>query len=128
VRVAWGNPDLKPHALHRGPGGIGVKIIETMITVLPDGSIQIPPHRDLIPGEHRAVLVVDETRVGAPTTERERVREVLRAAGKLAELTPREKAIAAKAALTLDEARAILDRSGGKPLSEIVLEMRGPKE
>jgi hypothetical protein len=31
------------------------------------------------------------------------------------------------ALLTLDEARAILDRVGGKPLSEIILEMRGPK-
>jgi hypothetical protein len=55
------------------------------------------------------------------------VRAALRAAGKLADLTPGEKAIAAQSTLTLDEARAILDRAGGKPLSEIVLEMRGSK-
>lgn len=33
--------------------------IETMITVLPDGSIKISTHTGLPPGEHRAVLVVD---------------------------------------------------------------------
>lgn len=63
-----------------------------------------------------------------PSGERERSREVLRAAGLLAELSPEEKALAAQSTLTLEEARAILDRAGGKPLSEIILEMRGPKE
>jgi hypothetical protein len=104
-----------------------MKTIELTITVLPDGSIQIPPRSDLAPGEHRAVLVVEEARSATPVSEREQVRAALRAAGKLAELTPGEKAIAAQATLTLDEARAILNRAGGKPLSEIVLEMRGPK-
>jgi plasmid stability protein len=61
-------------------------------------------------------------------TERERVREILRAAGMLAELTPEEKARAAQSTLTLEEAQAILGRAGGKPLSEIVIEQRGPKE
>lgn len=37
-----------------------MKTIETVITVLPDGSIQIPRRPDLTPGNHRAVLVVDE--------------------------------------------------------------------
>jgi hypothetical protein len=37
-------------------------------------------------------------------------------------------AIAAQSTLTLEEARAILDRTPGKPLSEIILEMRGPKD
>lgn len=60
--------------------------------------------------------------------KRERLREVLRNAGMLAELSPEEKEMAAKSTLTLEEAREILDRAGGKPLSEIVLEMRGPKE
>jgi hypothetical protein len=60
--------------------------------------------------------------------ERQRLRAVLRAAGKLTELSPEEKRLAAQSTLTLDEARAILDRAGGKPLSEIILEMRGPKE
>lgn len=105
-----------------------MKTIETTIIVLPDGSIQIPPRLDLAPGEHRAVLVVEEASVAVPSSERERLRGALRAAGKLAELTPNEKAVAAQATLTLDEARAILDRAGGKPLSELVLEMRGPKE
>ncbi|MFN8496778.1 MAG: hypothetical protein U0641_02900 [Anaerolineae bacterium] len=63
-----------------------------------------------------------------PATERERLRAALRAAGLLSELSESEKALAAQSTLTLEEARAILDRSGGKPLSEIILEMRGPKE
>ncbi len=63
----------------------------------------------------------------APPGERERLTEVLRAAGLLTELSPEEKARAAQSDLTLDEARAILDRAGGKPLSEIIIEMRGPK-
>jgi hypothetical protein len=102
-----------------------MQTIETTITVLADGRIEIPPHPALPPGAHRAVLVVDAP---PPAPMSERVRAVLRAAGKLAELTPAEKAIAAQSTMTLDEARAILDRPGGRPLSEIVLEMRGPKE
>jgi hypothetical protein len=37
-----------------------MKTIETTMTVLPDGSIQIPPRPDLTPGEHRVVLVIDQ--------------------------------------------------------------------
>jgi len=37
-----------------------MKTIETTMVVLPDGSIQIPPRPDLMPGEHRVVLVVEE--------------------------------------------------------------------
>jgi hypothetical protein len=99
-----------------------MKTIETTMTVLPDGSIQIPPRSDLVPGKYRVVLVQQ-----APQGERERATEALRAAGLLTELSPAEKARAAQSTLTLDEARAILDRAGGKPLSEVVLEMRGPK-
>jgi len=44
-----------------------MKTIETTITVLPDGSIQIPPRPDLTPGEHRAVLMVEEPVVTATT-------------------------------------------------------------
>ena len=64
----------------------------------------------------------------APPGERERGIAVLRDAGMLAELSPQEKARAARSTLTLEEARAILDPAGGKPLSEVIIEMRGPKE
>ncbi len=64
----------------------------------------------------------------AARTERERLRAALRAAGLLADLSPAEKELAAQSTLSLAEARAILDRAGGRPLSEIILEMRGPKE
>jgi hypothetical protein len=60
-------------------------------------------------------------------SERDRVLAVLRASGLLTELAPEEKERAARSTLTLEEARAILDRAGGKPLSEVILEMRGPK-
>ena len=63
-----------------------------------------------------------------PMTDRERARAALRAAGLLAEISPREKELADQSTLTLEEARAILDRTEGPPLSEVILEMRGPKE
>jgi len=59
--------------------------------------------------------------------EHERATAVLRDAGLLMESGPELKARAARSRLTLDQARAILDRAGGKPLSETILEMRGPK-
>lgn len=61
-------------------------------------------------------------------SERERVAEALRAAGLLAELGPEMKKRAERSTMTLEEVRAALDRAGGKPLSELILEMRGPKE
>lgn len=105
-----------------------MKTIETTITVFPDGRIDIPPRPDLAPGAHRAVLVIDDMPTVAHHDERTRLRAALKAAGKLAELTPDEKLIAAQATLTLDEAKAILDRAGGNPLSELVLAMRGSNE
>jgi predicted transcriptional regulator len=65
-----------------------------------------------------------------PTTaasERERAREALRAAGLLVEFSPEEIAEAEAVTVTLEEVSAALDRAGGRPLSEIVLEQRGPK-
>ena len=64
-----------------------------------------------------------------PLSARERAREALRAAGLLVEFSAEEQAHAqAAVTLTLEEVRAALDRAGGKPLSEIILDMRGPKE
>jgi alkylation response protein AidB-like acyl-CoA dehydrogenase len=63
----------------------------------------------------------------APPGERERAVEALRAAGLLAELSPEEKQLAHQSTATLEEVQEALNRAGGKPLSEIVLEMRGPK-
>jgi hypothetical protein len=58
--------------------------------------------------------------------ERMRVLEVLRASGMLAELGPELRA-RADPTISLEEVQAALDRAGGKPLSEIILEQRGPK-
>jgi hypothetical protein len=46
----------------------------------------------------------------------------------LAELGPEMKIRAERSTMTLEEGRAALDKAGGKPLSELILEMRGPKE
>ncbi len=43
-----------------------MKTIETVITVLPDGSIQVPPRTDLPPGAHRAVIVLESVAQPAP--------------------------------------------------------------
>lgn len=64
----------------------------------------------------------------APLSEREQVTAVLREAGLLVEPSSEMRKLATESTLTLEEARAILDRAGGKPLSEVILEMRGPKE
>ncbi len=63
----------------------------------------------------------------ASAGERERTTEVLRAAGLLAELGPEMKERAARSRATLEEVSAALGRAGGRPLSEILLEQRGPK-
>lgn len=64
----------------------------------------------------------------APQTQRERMRAALYARGLLAEPTEEMRRMAGESTLTLDEARAILDRVGGKPLSEVILELREPKD
>lgn len=64
----------------------------------------------------------------APPTERERAIAALRAAGLLTELSPEMKKLAAESTATLQEVQVLLDEAGGPPLSELILEMRGPKE
>ena len=56
-----------------GRGGTVMKTIETTITVLPDGSIHIPPRLDLPTGEHRAVLVVDQNGDTSKSSTRQRI-------------------------------------------------------
>jgi hypothetical protein len=63
-----------------------------------------------------------------PTPDRERVRAALRAAGLLVEPTPEQIAWAKTVDVTLEEVIDALDRAEGKPLSEIIIEQRGPKE
>jgi predicted transcriptional regulator len=64
-----------------------------------------------------------------PPSERERARAALRAAGLLLEdpLGPALRQRVEQASVTLDEVSADLERAGGRPLSEIILEQRGPK-
>lgn len=85
-------------------------------------------HQQQKPVEALAREWIAERSVTAPEpTERERVREALRSAGLLAEPTSEMRRIAASSTLSLSEAQAILDRTEGPPLSEVIIEMRGPK-
>ena len=61
-------------------------------------------------------------------SERDEVTEALRAAGLLTELGPEMQRRAARSTATLEEVQAALSVPGAKPLSEIIIEMRGPKE
>ena len=61
-----------------------------------------------------------------PDSDRERARQVLRAAGLLTELGPNLRKLA-DSTVRLEDVQAALARAGGKTLSEIVLEQRGPK-
>lgn len=76
---------------------------------------------------HR-LLIERRSPAVAPPSERERVTEALRQAGLLWEPTPEEIRQATESTVTLEEVRAALDAVGGRPLSEVIIEMRGPKE
>lgn len=73
------------------------------------------------------VAVWLEERLAPPKTERERAIAVLRAAGLLAEPSAEMQARAATATMSLAEVQAALDRAGGVPLSDLIIEQRGPK-
>ena len=79
------------------------------------------------PIEKVASELLDERLPTISVNERERARDVLRAAGLLTELGPELKQRAAQSTASLEEVSAALSRAGGKPLSEIVIEQRGPK-
>ncbi len=66
---------------------------------------------------------------GAETTgDRGRAIAAMRAAGLLTAPGPEMKRRAARSRATLETVSAALSRPGGRPLSEIILEQRGPKE
>lgn len=61
------------------------------------------------------------------STEREQVVEVLQTTGLLTELGPEMQERALRSTASLAEIQAAFDSTEGKPLSEIFIEMRGPK-
>jgi hypothetical protein len=71
--------------------------------------------------------VVERVSAAEIAHEREQVRVLLRAAGLLTELAPELQERANQSTATLEEVQAAFARAGGKPLSEIVIEQRGPK-
>lgn len=64
-------------------------------------------------------------RLATATSERSRAIEVLKAAGLFAEPSEAMRTRAAQATMSLAEVQTALDRVGGKPLSEVVIEQRG---
>jgi predicted transcriptional regulator len=62
----------------------------------------------------------------ATNKDREQMRQALQAAGLLTELGPDLRRLS-QSTVRIEDVRAALDRVGGKPLSEIVLEQRGSK-
>ena len=60
-------------------------------------------------------------------TERDKLARLLRQAGMLSEIGPRMRRLVKTTPVNHDKVVAILTRAGGKPLSEIILEQRGPK-
>lgn len=72
-------------------------------------------------------LLEEQLGITSASTEREQVLEVLQAAGLSTELGPEMEERALRSTASLEEVQAAFDRSAGKPLSEIVIEMRGPK-
>ena len=75
-------------------------------------------------------LTVEETTTGIryPESEGAKVDRVLREAGMLSEVGPYFKHLAETIPANEEAVIAALERVGGTPLSEIVLEQRGPKE
>lgn len=73
--------------------------------------------------------VAERLPAAPPASDRARARAALRAAGLLIEdpLGPELRRRAETAQVTLEEVSADLERAGGRPLSEIILEQRGPK-
>ena len=66
--------------------------------------------------------------VAGAIQEREQVTEALRALGLLTTLTLDEKRKANATTATISDVRAALDCAGEIALSEVIIEMRGPKE
>lgn len=80
------------------------------------------------PVEVVAQRLIEEQLDITHSSERERVISVLQSAGLLTKLGPEMNGRALKSAVTLEDVQSALDNSEGKPLSEIIIEMRDPKE
>jgi len=91
---------------------------ETTSHVLHEASLQI--------GYRPHVRPASAVRPDAET-EREKLTCLLREAGMLSEIGPRMRRLVETTPVKHNEVVAILSRTGGKPLSEIILEQRGPK-
>jgi hypothetical protein len=86
-------------------------------------------HRKATVKKTAQTLLVEQLKLLVDTalSESEQVTAVLQAAGLLTELSAEEKKQAEQVDVTLEEVIADLDAAGGQPLSELIIEMRGPK-
>ena len=81
------------------------------------GSVQLVAQR----------LLEEQLGLAPAVSERERVTQALRNAGPLAELGQDMLERARKSTASLEEGQAALEACAGKPRSEIVIDIRGPK-
>jgi len=102
----------------------GIQVSGELASML--GIEEAPPDSGLAPGECSSAIPVVDASLARSKSNRERVRQALRAAGLLTDLGPNMRRLA-DPAVRLEDVNAALARAGGKPLSEIVLEQRGPK-
>lgn len=88
---------------------------------------EVAAHEAKKPAEW-ARLLLEERLVAVPEekNEQEKARRALREAGLLVELGPGLKKLI-RPGVHHEEVEASLARAGGKPLSEIILDQRGPK-
>jgi AraC-like DNA-binding protein len=65
--------------------------------------------------------------IASPPTLPEQARQILNTAGLETQLSPELQKLAENSTATLEQVQAAFTRAGGQTLSEMVIEMRGPK-
>lgn len=72
-------------------------------------------------------LLEEQLGLTPASTEQEQVLEILQTAGLLTELGSEMQKRVLRSAVSLENVQTAFDTTSGKPLSETVIEMRGPK-
>jgi tRNA A37 threonylcarbamoyltransferase TsaD len=71
--------------------------------------------------------IIEHITLPPPKDSREQAHQLLKMAGLHTELSPELQKRAKNSTATLAQVQAAFARAGGQPLSEMVIEMRGPK-
>jgi hypothetical protein len=71
--------------------------------------------------------IIEHIASPSPTNLPEQARQILNTAGLETQLSPELQKLAENSTATLEQVQAAFAKAGGQPLSEMVIEMRGPK-